>query len=430
MVSVLSGCVKEMPTETSDSDTNSYNRVVTSEQAQEFARQTFGSLITFNGDEKASVTRSTAVVATETITLSSNGIPTLYVINFTDDAGFMVISADKGQANPVLMFSDMGNFELSMLEEDSPFAKYLNGKMDVVAENISRGSGDNSDSYAKWEHFGSSTVNEDGEEIENIIELVSVASLDDDVRLEALEQRQAEYPQTRARYGTSKGLPYISPWDAYRLKWGQKNGYNADAFRPNEDAAGCAAVAIGQMCFFNKFPTYYPYSSMPYSLPATTVSNPISRMLRNIGDKIPWYDWGPSTGAYNSTMLTAIKALGYSDAQCLDYDFYRTYTHMEQGYPVIFSAFGVYQGEEVGHAWLCNGYQEFVWKYTKTTKLFGIVIKRETWYEYADYLYMNWGWYGNGNAWVDQEDWRSQHPTKGEIKWDDTRKGFYDLFPR
>jgi hypothetical protein len=45
------------------------------------------------------------------------------------------------------------------------------------------------------------------------------------------------------------------------------------------------------------------------------------------------------------------------------------------------------------------------WKVTKTTKFLGIKVKTETWYEYADYIYMNWGWDGNTNGWYEQSNW-------------------------
>jgi hypothetical protein len=152
-------------------------------------------------------------------------------------------------------------------------------------------------------------------------------------------------------------------------------------------------------------------------------------MLRDIGNKIPRYNWGSSvTSASQSGMLSALRTLGYTSAQDLPYDFYRTYTNMRDGYPVILTATSSTVG--AGHAWLCNGYQEFVWKVTQTTKFLGIVVKRKTWYEYADYLYMNWGWYGEGNAWVDQEDWKAQLPSRGDVKWDLNKRGFYYLIPR
>lgn len=45
------------------------------------------------------------------------------------------------------------------------------------------------------------------------------------------------------------------------------------------------------------------------------------------------------------------------------------------------------------------------------------------WYEYMDTFYMNWGWNGNGNGWVDVEDWSSSG-----FNYD--RQLYYDLYPR
>jgi hypothetical protein len=165
-------------------------RVVTSVQAKAFAQQALGALLSLNNEEggeapmtRAAATRSGDIEATDVITLSSNGIPALYIVNFGNGNGYMAISADKEQANPMVMFSDLGNFELSMLEEDSPLALYINEKVEVVAENILQAGNRDPECYEKWDYLEDVLVNEDGEEINTSIELVSVASLGDDVRL-------------------------------------------------------------------------------------------------------------------------------------------------------------------------------------------------------------------------------------------------------
>jgi len=40
------------------------------------------------------------------------------------------------------------------------------------------------------------------------------------------------------------------------------------------------------------------------------------------------------------------------------------------------------------------------------------------WTEYADHLYMNWGWNGSGNGWYEQGNWHPNngHPDQGHLK--------------
>ncbi len=158
-------------------------------------------------------------------------------------------------------------------------------------------------------------------------------------------------------------------------------------------------------------------------------------MLRSIGDKIPGYEWGPEATSSNEFgIVSALKTLGYTDAECLDYDFDRTYAEMDNGRPVLLSGYGDVPGRgRRGHVWLCNGYQEMVWRFEETRwfwHILWLVYEKTVWYEYADYLYMNWGWYGNGNAWVDQEDWLTNHHQYGELSLNSKRKGYYNLVPK
>jgi hypothetical protein len=46
--------------------------------------------------------------------------------------------------------------------------------------------------------------------------------------------------------------------------------------------------------------------------------------------------------------------------------------------------------------------------------------------ENVDMFYMNWGWNGNGNGWVDQADWSSS--AGGSLNYQ--RKLYYDLIPK
>lgn len=216
------------------------------------------------------------------------------------------------------------------------------------------------------------------------------------------------------------GLTPIGPSSTIQYcVWGQANGYNADAKRPNIDLAGCPAVAVGLLCKTWKYPSDrgFDYAAMPNSLAPTTDSNPISRMFRDIADVIPGYSWGTAasggSGASQAGILTGLKTLGYNSAKSTSYDFNTVYSNIEDWYPVLLGGFT----NTGGHIWIADGYSETKWKVTR--KFLGITVK--TWYEYSDHIYMNWGWYGSSNGWIDQESWPSYNNSR--IMW-------YDLFPR
>jgi hypothetical protein len=171
---------------------------------------------------------------------------------------------------------------------------------------------------------------------------------------------------------------------------------------------GCPAVAVGLLCVHHWYPYQFGYMYMPSSLPSNyNQQNSISLMFREIGNQIPNYSWSVNgSGAAPNDILTGIKRLGYSNASYLTYNFETAYSNLSSGNPVLLGAFQnqYYQG---GHIWFCDGYYEMSWKVTKTTKFLGIKVKTETWYEYADYIYMNWGWNGTADGWYECNSWKA-----------------------
>lgn len=137
---------------------------------------------------------------------------------------------------------------------------------------------------------------------------------------------------------------------------------------------------------------------MPNTL-STTSSNAISKMFRDIANNIPNYTWGVNaSGARPDDCLQGLINLGFSEAKMCDYDFDIAYSQIKDNYPVLLGAYSNYGG---GHIWICDGYWEQVWKITRKF----LWWKIKTWYEYVDMFYMNWGWNGDGNGWIDQDDW-------------------------
>lgn len=370
-------------------------RVVSSEQAEKFGNLAMAAILEKESDAtRSNETRSSSEVIP---ILDNDGLPVLYAINFGDDQGFMLLSADKESPNSMLAFNDIGHFDLSSaMDISSPMNFWLEAQKEMISTNIAQGINKNQESYEMWESFDNTDAT-----IE--IELVNFSDVKDLV------------PETRGRHKGSNGLSYVSVGYATRsCLWGQGRGYNADAPHPNVDLAGCPAVAIGLLCRHHRFPSKYTYSSMPSQL-NTSASNAISKMFRDIGNNIPNYFWS-STGSGARTaadILTGVKRIGYTTAKLGSYDFMTAYNNIKARRPVLLIAYS----NNGGHIWIADGYLEQVWKVTR--KFLGIKIK--SWYEYQDNLYMNWGWNGSNNAWVDQASWPD---------FNKNRQMLYNLIPQ
>jgi hypothetical protein len=391
------------------------SRVVSSEQAKAFAEKAIGA-IQEKGDTvviKNSVLRSVEKVQS---VKSSDGTTVLYIVNFTDEQGFMVLSADKEAQNPMLSFDTKRNFELEKIEEGSTVWAWLEAEKLKISENLKSGIHADNQGYQLWEYIIANEVKDENGEVSTIEVTVEIANID--------EANNSKGAQLRATHPNKRGWYTISPWyNVSRNLWGQGPGYSANAPSPNNHLVGCPAVAIGLLCKTWSYPSGYNYSAMPTTL-NTKASNAISQMFRDIANKIPNYTWGTSSsGATPSNILIGLKNVGYTQAKMMNYDFTTAYNSIRDWYPVLL---GAYQGSwGGGHIWIADGYYEQTWKYTRTKKILGITISTKTWYEYMDTFYMNWGWNGTGNGWVDQENWNSG--SNGSFNY--SRKLYYDLYP-
>jgi hypothetical protein len=372
-------------------------RVVSEEQALIFAGKMFAAIQAKETPQTRS-TESTQSCEIETI-INKDNVPVMYVVNFGSDQGYMLLSADKESKSSLIAFDIKGKLDLDEMNPNSPMGLMIDEQREKITKDIDKKINVDDEKYSMWESLGKES---DGEEIEIELIVDNAATT------------------TKGTHKGSWGLTPIGPWGTVQnCLWGQANGYNANALHPNSDLAGCPAVAVGLLCRVWSYPSNrgFEYAAMPNSLAPTTASNPISRMFRAIADVIPGYSWGTAasggSGASEAGILTGLRTLGYNSAKSGAYDFNTVYANIDDWYPVLLGGFS----SADGHIWIADGYSETTWKVTR--KFLGIKVK--TWYEYSDHIYMNWGWYGSSNGWIDQASWPS---------FSNNRRMWYDLFPR
>lgn len=376
------------------------SRIITPKQAESFGDKAINAI--FSNEDfyrtKSGETSQTRLKkrGTENLTaksvpiLSKDGKTVLYAINFGENNGFMIISADKEAPFSMLAFNDSGHFDENKLDKNNPFFVWLEEQSEKVAKELERTPNLSDEKYGIWKDMDGSTK-------------------DTEIEIELVNNIPAE---TKGRHKGSWNLEYESPFSTVKNSlWGQREGgYNIDAKVPGA-LAGCPAVAIGLLCKTHRYPNNYDYSGMPDVL-NTNVSNPISVMFRDIADKIPNYKWGVNgSGALPNDILTGLHKVGYTKAKLGNYDFNTVYNNIKAWHPVLLAG---YQGGG-GHIWICDGYMEKTWKVTRR-----FLWKKKTWYEYQDMLYMNWGWNGSENGWVDQESWSN---------YNNNKQMYYDLEP-
>ncbi len=367
---------------------NIANRQVSSEQAKKFANLIANNL--FSAEENGAQLKSATAHDSRSISkiqaiVSETKDTVMFSVNFNNNKGFILISGDKGDS-PIVALSDSGAFDTEQL--NPTVAIWLEEQKSTIALQMSSPLLAQETNENMWDELNTDTTMIEFEFVSDIPNLKSCPKGED-----------------------PSGRTTVYPYTGTINKWGQGTGYNFNA--PVRNAlAGCPSVAIGQLCFDQKFPSNYNYSGMVNQLPNNyNRQSPISLMLRDIGDNIPRYSWSTDgSGASPANILIGLKALGYTNAKFNNYNLISVYNDLKKGAPVLLAAHqnGGYNG---GHIWFCDGYYEAKVKIThKRWRPFKWRVHCVV-YRYDDYLYMNWGWNGDHNGWFrsdNNDNWKPQ----------------------
>ena len=156
--------------------------------------------------------------------------------------------------------------------------------------------------------------------------------------------------------------------------------------------------AVGQVMKYHGYPTSYSWNSMAntYATPTTAA------LLRDIRNAINWFN--SSTSEPISACLY-LNNVGYSHASIQTHNYSTICSNIDAGRPVIMS--GANSSLE-GHSWVCSGHLSYSTSYSYSLQVLS-VVEPPLQYENAgvyysgavasDYLYMNWGWYGDYDGW-------------------------------
>ncbi|MEC4114480.1 C10 family peptidase [Myroides pelagicus] len=197
--------------------------------------------------------------------------------------------------------------------------------------------------------------------------------------------------------------------------WGQGQGYNNYSPEINcngiikKGYTGCVATAVAQVMRYYKFPTSYNWSIMPNQISDydtnTQEANEVSKLMRQIGIFVGMeYKCDGSEAKSSAAVNALVKDFGYSSSiKLMDYNPNIVALELENNRPVILDGatgksedgFWIFKQTSYsgGHAWVCDGYQEILYKtvYNEGTKYETIKTTSG-----GKYFHMNWGWDGAG----------------------------------
>lgn len=388
--------------------------------------------------------------------VDSLGQPSIYVVNFKNNGGFVLVSATKSHY-PILAYNDEGHYNVNTLP---PAAKFWQGKMvedvtasfnmpedsiaknrlrwlqyetphnrasrwlfdgeypehwtDDVIETYHRVRQIKMDSVAKWYNQGCSI----GLFSNGMLDRTELNSYLTTAEHEQMLERALEFCQGATWYWCEEQwqdfavilirtarqddiLPNFLP-----TTWGQEAGFNIyfPLYMSPYDyvdniPAGCATVAAGQIMYYHRWPDTYTWNEMS----ANVWSYESARLLYDIAVK--------SNAQYNPTKwsttidLTDIhntfKNMGYRSDGILD-GLNADFWHEGNLRPVFFA--GRNSKTNDGHAWVCSGYHDFTESmyleaYTFTNeKIFSCVYSERLNFWSYGLVYMNWGYDGESNG--------------------------------
>lgn len=343
------------------------------------------------GDRKIKNIETVNLTKPSTRTGGTEVTPMVYIVSFEDD-GYAVLGADV-RAPGIIAISDEGslgmeNFAYKQFESESILG-------DVTNPSSTRVSG------AVDPESIEATHNVSQEEFPYLLALFINACVQD-----AIAEFTASGVDSRGVYIQGKNWDFVERIDTkVRTTWGQSDPFNREAVKLNGGknvAAGCAAVALAQVCTYNEFPKKDGTFTFPYwdikqvyshyqkggakSYGTETQKGYAAKLISVCGIKAKTkYGAESSTSVENAA--DAMRQMGYQNVSIrkrsntiIDEN---VRTALRNNCPVY------YRGERYvggldwsGHAWVVDG----LWRLKSGS-------------ETLDLNHCNFGWTGKHNGW-------------------------------
>ena len=306
---------------------------------------------------------------------SEADVPQLYVVNYSNNAGFMVISATKDY-EPVLAYSEQGAFDVTAAENSG-----LSVWLDEQKYNIDKASSF-PDSLklkfrSRWmEYTDAKKEMPQTRAYSDVINLVSsqynqwiaegytVYFLSDYKNTDEFKSLPSEVQDkfltlplgyANPNYGgrdavtfivkkVRESSEYIPPF--IETEWDLANGYNK--FVPKNLILGTMPVALGQIMKYYRFPLYFNWDAMPNNECADVTA----QFLFGVGEQIGIDYANGATAASPDNLLNAFKKFGYSDVCHQTHNISDVINELKSHHPVYMEGRGSYR-----HNWICDGYQ-------------------------------------------------------------------------
>ena len=322
------------------------------------------------------------VVSPSTRGLLGDNDTLMYVFNFSNNAGFSIISANKA-CDPLIAVTEKGHYLYGEASGIGAFDKFMQGVTEMLENE------------------------EEPEEPEGPVDPETPG-------------RQGTYPRdTVITYQYNNSVLPLIP-----VIWGQTGIYGQ--YCPN-GISGCVATAVGQIMSKFQSPSSFVASvamgsdfssgstvSLPWtymvqhvqnhsdSLSCNSAHKNIGALLREIGKRVHMVYYEDCSGAYSAFVPYTLTTFGYVSDALSTATISGITSSLDNGRPVYLSGYS--DEVESGHAWVCDGYIDYsytmeIWEVSTLAQLppaqwelvSSDIIERHV-------LHFNWGWDGYCNG--------------------------------
>lgn len=358
---------------------------------------------------------------------NDDGNPIFYAVNHADNKGFVVISASRSYY-PILAYSENGRFdgdyrncglELWVIQQDNNIA-WLKDNVSKEQTKLFRAAWDPYESSVPVRIFPNTKT-------EGIIDLrdslitawteqgyawTALSECPDGLpasiynnwctSAQSLANEEYDYLENSIIFYKTVVNSHSSVFATVTSEWAQDYPYNLDLpyyLNGNQAYAGCSTIALGQIMRYHRHPSSYDWYLMPdicYSSNSTVES-----FIHDLFDDFimsTYYVTGHSTAKPMGTIASILENDYDYDVSYDNHNFINVMSSLDSGNPVYMS--GLAPNSLMGHAWVCDGYNQQIYAKTFTLMILSQVnppLQYESLGEYTGdagsiaHFSMNWG---------------------------------------
>lgn len=350
----------------------------------------------------------------------------IYLVNFEDDRGYAILSADERVPDVIIAVADSGSVKLSDFSRPDAIVRYrdMDDTLEVDLYNTIENDyyvgtlstekfiGDLATDYAQRSIEDYSSKNDKTYDSDRVIDNDNDSSADTNedsnagTNADSIVRNGIQNNPNRFSWVTTAEVPMM-----LKTLWNQKPYFNDNCpvrrswFFGNKDKApaGCVPIAIEQILAYKEFTdsldgtkcdwddikTIYPYNNRN-SIGTETARKAVARITNYIADEcnaIFRHSW---TFCTPTSAKRFLKKIGYEDVDINTSSFDNLNKEIITGMldadkPLLFTALS---GVCNGHAWVVDGYKQQEYQNLSTGEASSSRLL----------LHCNWGWHGSCNG--------------------------------